>query len=215
MRYLIIFLLLISSTKAQIPAGVLNQGGDDAMIVEVRVSGSGDGLIGYIPLRGSVNVEIDWGDGVIQSVTTPGDIQHVHASGGTYLVRITGNVSAFGATGILGKDKIYAIHSWGNVGLTSLANGCLNMVNLTHVPPIPSSVTNVSSMFSGATSFNQDIGGWDVSNVTSMTFMFSGATSFNQDLSGWCVINIPTAPVGFSNNTPAWTLPKPVWGTCP
>jgi hypothetical protein len=54
-----------------------------------------------------------------------------------------------------------------------------------------------------------------VSNVNNMNDMFNGATSFNKDLSGWCVTLIPSIPNNFNVNTPAWTLPKPVWGTCP
>ena len=41
-----------------------------------------------------------------------------------------------------------------------------------------------------STPFNQDIGGWDVSNVTDMRGMFSGASSFNQDISGWDVSKV-------------------------
>ena len=78
-----------------------------------------------------------------------------------------------------------------------------------------SSITNMSFMFSG-TEFNQDISMWDVSNVTNMNGMFYSTGSFNQDLSGWCVSNIPEEPVDFNGGSrTAWTLPKPVWGTCP
>ena len=79
-----------------------------------------------------------------------------------------------------------------------------------------SGVTNMSSMFLSAKSFNQDIGRWNVSNVRVMRVMFYKATSFNQDLSAWNVSRVVTydnfaadSNAGFANNLAI----QPQWGT--
>jgi hypothetical protein len=48
-----------------------------------------------------------------------------------------------------------------------------------------------------------------------MRYMFGQATSFNQDISSWCVTNIDSEPTDFSTNSPLTESNKPVWGTCP
>ena len=78
-----------------------------------------------------------------------------------------------------------------------------------------SNVTDMRGMFRKAPNFNLPIGDWDVSNVTDMLAMFEEAPFFNQNLSGWCVINMPSKPTNFDNGATSWTLPRPVWGTCP
>jgi gliding motility-associated-like protein len=53
-----------------------------------------------------------------------------------------------------------------------------------------SNVTDMSAMFNSAFDFDQDIGNWNVGNVTSMVSMFYNASVFNQDIGNWNVENV-------------------------
>jgi len=89
--------------------------------------------------------------------------------------------------------KVTEHWQWGNIEWSSMENaffGCSNMVGKATDIPDLSGVANMDSMFRGASSFNQDIGSWNVSNVTNMRRMFFGASSFNQDIGGWDVSGV-------------------------
>ncbi|MBZ0244190.1 MAG: DUF285 domain-containing protein, partial [Bacteroidales bacterium] len=170
-----------------------------------------------LPLRGTVNVTVDWGDGNNENFTTSGNKNHTYGAEGTYNVSISGSLSAYGfeANAGVNASKLTTVSSFGSLGLTSLSGAFRDATNLTGLPALlPSSVTNLSrmlqsSLFNGplgtwdvsnvtdmsnmfylATAFNQDIGNWNVGNVTSMKNMFEGASVFNQDLGSWNVGNV-------------------------
>ena len=75
-----------------------------------------------------------------------------------------------------------------------------------------SHVTDMSGMFSGATSFNSDISSWNVSQAVHMYTMFAGATSFNQDISSWDVSSATdmfwmfSGASSFRQNLGAWYI---------
>jgi surface protein len=61
-------------------------------------------------------------------------------------------------------------------------------------------ITNMNSIFNGATLFNQDISSWDVSNVTDMSFAFLGSR-FNQPIGNWNVSKVTSFSVMFNGSS--------------
>lgn len=80
---------------------------------------------------------------------------------------------------------------------------------------VTQNLKTTSYMLMDAASFDQPLSKLPTRNVTNMTSMLHGATSFNQDLSGMCVPKITDMPSNFDTGATSWTLPRPVWGTCP
>ncbi|MFO8234182.1 MAG: BspA family leucine-rich repeat surface protein [Bacteroidales bacterium] len=167
----------------------------DAMAFEVNTKHS-EGTDVTIPLNGNVDVTVYWGDGNYSTFTTSGNKTHTYAEEGNYTINITGTLEKYGDTGWDGNnfndypnaDKLDKVTDFGDLGLTSLEGAYNGASNLSKVPDqLPSSVTDMSLMFRNATSFNQDIGDWDVSDVTDMSYMFYHAESFNQDIGSWDV----------------------------
>lgn len=144
-----------------------------------------------------------WGDGTTGDHYT-GDATHVYDSPGTYTVALTGDFPRIRFNGATDNEKILSVENWGNNPWTSMSNAfyqCSNLVmNATDAPDL-SSVTSMFAMFAFASSFNGDIGNWDVSNVVTMQSMFNYATSFNQNIGAWGdkVSNVEDMSLMFSN----------------
>jgi hypothetical protein len=181
----------------------------------------------YLPLSGTVNATINWGDGNTAEPANGANIySHTYTTVNTYTVTVTGTVSEYGQVffGTGENEPLVSVDSWDNdLGLTSLFSAFYSAINLTQVPnTLPTAVQFLNGAFLGANTFNQDLNGWDTSNVSgwdqvftdasafngniaswdtslasSMTSMFAGASSFNQDLSSW-ITGLSIQPSNFS-----------------
>jgi len=176
--------LLMGSSKPPVPPEPM------VLVFDTTLATGTEVIVPFTdPLAETVNVVVDWGDGSSEVFTTIGNKTHTYAEEGEYTVEISGFLPGFG--GSASRPNLTKCLSFGTLELYSLDGAFQNCSNLTEVPDsIPQSVQLLSSAFRDATAFNQDIGGWDVSNVVTMSQTFQGATSFNQDIGSWDTSNV-------------------------
>ncbi|NBX75169.1 MAG: BspA family leucine-rich repeat surface protein, partial [Proteobacteria bacterium] len=173
---------------------------------------------------------------------------HTYATAGTYTVTINGTITGFRFNNTGDRQKITNISKFGPLrlgnngsyfygasnltitatdsldltGTTSLASAFRNCTGLSNAPSMKlwdvSNVTDMSAMFSGARTFNEDITSWNVGAVTTMSMMFDNgcgnpaqmpgfvcnnagtSSSFNQNIGNWNVANVTSMSYMFYGN---------------
>lgn len=98
----------------------------------------------------------------------------------TYVIQATGTAPRLSGM----SSQVQSVDSWGSLGITSLYAAFMGVSSAFSVPNwLPSNLTDMSYMFSGATGFNDpNVTYWVPSSVQSTELMFFGATSFNQPI---------------------------------
>ena len=158
------------------------------------------------------------------TVYNQAEVTHTYDGTGVYEIRVIGGITGWVFNNGGDDDKITEISKWGPLKFvsndTDLFQGCSNLV-LTATDSLTlantaydmfrdcpklgdqgnmsswntSNVTTMSSMFEGATGFNQPIGDWDTSSVTSMYGIFYnylGGMTFDQDIGNWDTSSVTT-----------------------
>ena len=148
------------------------------------------------------------------------EVTHNYIQAGEYILKINGILNGWSFNNQGDRLKIEEISQWGNLqlgnstgyfygssnlrltatdapnmnGTTSLLAAFAECHNLGSAGNMSSwdisNVTDLSSMFIDASTFNQSLNTWNVSKVTKMKYIFLGASVFNQPLDKWNVSNV-------------------------
>ncbi len=167
-------------------------------------------------------------------------VTHTYSAPGTYTLNITGTIVGWRFNGKGDAIKLIQISNWGPLrlgnagfyfyGATNLVlttTDALDLIGTTNFEGMfeyctrlassgdlnswdLSRVTDLSSMFIGASSFNQSLDSWNVSRVTNLRSMFAGATSFNQPIDSWNVSNVTNMNSMFAGAT-SFNQPLDSW----
>ncbi len=152
------------------------------------------------------NVDCD-DDGTYEATGVTGDYTCTYASDGTYTVVISDNTGTntgfpriyFYESGeyvpTSNQSKLIGINQWGSNKWTSMNSAFYQCQDLNDGggwasdAPDLSSVTDMSYMFHYTSSFNQDIGSWNISSLTNASYMFYGVSlstsNYDSLLNGW------------------------------
>lgn len=168
-----------------------------------------------ISISSASDLEIDWGDGTIQTVKSGDDTafehyglicnKYTHTYTDSYIDKTISVKHVDGASPIqfFTSDAIKTVQRWYSEGYqpSEFLNAAIDFTQdmtfsglgsqLETVPNIAPPKTNVlSGLFQHSSLFNQDISMWDVSDVTGLNYTFAYAAAFNQPIGSWDVSKV-------------------------
>lgn len=174
-----------------------------------------------LPLVGTYDVNVDWGDGsAIQRVRTAdgeAGLIHQYSTPGIYTVTMNGTYNQIRSSGSKDPLKLIEIIEWGSNKWSTMQDAFYNCRNLkitaSSLPDL-SNVTSFYNIFKDATYFEGDLSQWVTSSVTHLGYAFDGTYLFNSDISNWDVSKVTSlqgtfrSARAFNQNIGKWTISK-------
>lgn len=168
-----------------------------------------------IPLFGTNNCIIDWGDGAITGHTVSGWVSHTYNYANpntTVEVKVIGTFTRLGFDFEDLDSNLSQVQAWNNLkyvddfgfdnGLTSL-EGAFAYTRPWGMAALPASVTNLRGCFKDSIltggSFTDYVGGWNTTSVTDMSYMFENAQT-TMNLSSWNTASVTDMNHMFAGN---------------
>lgn len=156
----------------------------------------GEGSTGYV----------DWGDNTLTPLTSENVHQYVGTAERTVKLWSSANFTLDLTT----ANVLTEVVQWGDSPIT---HALVGSTKLTKVPTTaPTGLIDASSMFKGASIFNQNLNSWDMQQVETMASMFENAGAFNGLVDTWNTGNCTDFTAMFKNavsfNRPvnAWSM---------
>ncbi len=182
-----------------------------AMITEWNVGSNGCDSI-TVPVHGEIAATIDWGDGTVETITSALPSHTYRDAAGHRTVTIDGTFSDWGGAHGWTPACLTQVTRWGATGTSSAAYGFAGATALTDVAERATTITDMSHLFHGNTTFNNEVSGWDLSGVTNTSHMFDGATAFNRPVATWNMANVTDMSGMFAGAT-SFNRPVGSWNT--
>jgi len=174
-------------------------GGGIPVPFKIQVTTTSNGQIFTLPLVGfgsfATDIQVDWGDGIINVITSPTDSNRIHTyvTAGVYTIEIIGQMPGFKVNNNAGiRSLITGIIDFGRVGLRTLDfNGCTNITSIPASGTMEAGYNGLNNVISfagfmrgtGITSIPADIFDFSTSTTTfSDIFSFTSVTAIPSGL---------------------------------
>lgn len=180
-----------------------------------------------LPVQAGTNLEVDWGDGTVETVTAAR--AHEYAVPGVYDIKLKGVLNGMSLPPASQNTVLTEVVQWGDLSILSAYRLMANRKNV-HMSATDSprfgpdcdaeAIFNSAANMTGSVNhwdmstvarlkdgifnnptFSLDISGWNVSNVVNMNYMLYGAAAFDHDLSNWDVSKVSYYS-NFAHNCP-------------